>query len=135
MKWRIECGSAGIPSGIMLIISNMIIVSNRIPVAPGQETEFEKRFEGRGPPVEKQPGFLRFQILRPTSVEMHGGRMGESKYYVVLTFWETKEDFVRWTESDSFREAHSNRPPKEMFAGPNVFEMHEVIQQVDAIAT
>ncbi len=108
----------------------MIVVSNRIPVAPGHETEFEKRFEGRARLVEKHPGFLRFQILRPTSVNMHGGTMGESPYYVVLTFWETKEAFVSWTESASFREAHSNRPPKEMFAGPNVFEMHEVIQQV-----
>jgi heme-degrading monooxygenase HmoA len=111
---------------------DMIVVSNRIPVTPGHEAEFEKRFENRARLVEKHPGFHSFQILRPTSVNMHGGKMGESAYYVVLTFWRTKEDFVSWTESDSFREAHSNRPPKEMFAGPNVFEMHEVIQRVDS---
>ena len=29
--------------------------------------------------------------------------------------------------SESFRIAHSNRPPAEMFAGPNVLEIHEVI--------
>ncbi len=110
----------------------MIVVSNRIPVAAGHEAEFEKRFEGRARLVEKHPGFCRLEILRPTRVQMHGGMMGDSGYYVVLTYWESKEDFVKWTESDSFREAHSNRPPKEMFAGPNVFEMHEVIQNVAA---
>lgn len=113
----------------------MIVVSNRIPVAKGHEEEFEKRFEGRARLVETQPGFIRLQILRPTSVEMHGGNMGASDYYVVLTHWESKEDFVRWTESDAFREAHSSRPPKEMFAGSNVFEMHEVIQNVEASET
>jgi len=35
---------------------------------------------------------------------------------------------VAWTESEDFSRAHASRPPKEMFAGPSVFEMHEVIQ-------
>ncbi len=106
----------------------MIVVSNRIPVAKGQEAAFEKRFEGRAGLVEKHPGFIRLEILRPRPVEMHGHTMGGSEYYVVLTYWETERDFVRWTESQDFRTAHANRPPKEMFAGPNVFELHEVIQ-------
>jgi heme oxygenase (mycobilin-producing) len=110
----------------------MIVVSNRIQVAAGYESEFEKRFEGRARLVEKQPGFVRLEILRPTPVEMHGKTQGGSDYYVVLTYWENKESFVGWTESPAFREAHSNRPPKEMFSGPNVFEMHEVIQSVEA---
>ena len=110
----------------------MIVVSNRIQVASGYEIDFEKRFEGRARLVEKHKGFIRLEILRPTPVEMHGKTQGGSDYYVVLTYWEKKEDFVRWTESADFREAHSNRPPKEMFSGPNVFEMHEIIQSVES---
>ena len=106
----------------------MIVVSNRIPVATGHETAFEERFRGRAGLVEHHPGFVRMEILRPKSVEMHGKPLGGSQYYVVLTYWKSEADFVRWTESDDFRRAHANRPPKEMFAGPNVFEMHEVIQ-------
>ena len=109
----------------------MIVVSNRIPVAPGQEAAFEKRFEGRAGLVENHPGFIRLEILRPKPVEMHGHTMGGSEYYVVLTYWKTEGDFVRWTQSEDFRTAHANRPPKEMFAGPNVFEMHEVIQTAE----
>ncbi len=106
----------------------MIVVSNRIPVATGHEMAFEQRFRGRAGLVDRHPGFLRLEILRPKPVKMHGHTMGGSAYYVVLTYWETEQDFVRWTESEDFRRAHSDRPPKEMFAGPNVFEMHEVIQ-------
>jgi heme-degrading monooxygenase HmoA len=110
----------------------MIVVSNRIRVAEGYEQEFEKRFEGRARLVEKHHGFIRLEILRPQKVTLHGSEQGGSDYYVVLTYWQSVEDFTNWTASDSFREAHSNRPPKEMFSGPNVFEMHEIIQLVEA---
>lgn len=96
----------------------MIVVSNRIPVAKGQEEAFEARFKGRARLVEQSPGFRRLEILRPM----------KSDYYIVLTYWENGQAFLDWTESAAFREAHANRPPKEMFTGPNVFEMHEVIQ-------
>jgi heme-degrading monooxygenase HmoA len=106
----------------------MIVVSNRIQVAPGHEEAFEKRFQGRAGLVENHPGFIRLEILRPKPVEIHGKKMGGSEYYVVLTYWENEQAFLNWTESEDFRLAHASRPPKEMFAGPNVFEMHEVIQ-------
>ena len=110
----------------------MVVVSNRIQVAPGYEEEFENRFEGRARLVEKPPGFIRLEILRPQRIMLHGSEQGGSQYYVVLTYWRSSEDFAKWTASDAFREAHSNRPPKEMFAGPNVFELHEIIQLVEA---
>lgn len=99
----------------------MIVVTNRIPVSKGQEEAFEQRFRGRAGLVEGMPGFLRLQILRPL----------KSDFYMVMTWWESEAAFIAWTESPQFREAHRNRPPKEMLAGPNVFEMHEVIQHVD----
>jgi heme oxygenase (mycobilin-producing) len=99
----------------------MIAVSNRIKVAAGFEKEFEKRFSGRAGLVEKSPGFIRLEILRPL----------KSDYYVVLTHWQDEQSFRAWTESAAFQEAHQNRPRSEIFAGPNVFEMHEVIQQAE----
>ena len=109
----------------------MIVVANRIPVAKGQEAAFAERFRGRAGLVENHAGFIRMEVLRPKSVAMHGGQMGGSDYHVVLTYWENEEAFLAWTESEDFRRAHANRPPKEMFAGPNVFEMHEVIQTAE----
>lgn len=106
----------------------MIVVSNRVPVAKGREAEFAERFSKRAGLVERHPGFVRLEILRPDSVTLRGQPMGGSDYHVVLTYWERKEDFIAWTESEDFRTAHSQQPPREMFAGPSVFEMHEIIQ-------
>jgi len=52
-------------------------------------------------------------------------------YYLVQTYWESEQAFWDWTNSESFRIAHSNRPPAEMFAGPNVLEIHQVIQSTE----
>lgn len=106
----------------------MIVVSNRIPVSKGQEDAFAKRFRGRAGLVEGHNGFVRLHILKPTEVAMHGRKMGVSAYHIVLTYWDRVDDFVAWTESSDFRNAHADRPPPEMFAGDNVFELHEVIQ-------
>jgi heme-degrading monooxygenase HmoA len=100
---------------------SMIVVSNRIQVAQGHERDFEKRFEGRAGLVETMPGFIRLEILRPL----------KSDYYVVLTHWKDEGSFRAWTESAEFHEAHRNRPPSEIFSGPNVFEMHEIIQSAE----
>ena len=75
----------------------MIVVSNRIPVAPGQEASFAERFRSRAGLVEGHNGFLRLEILKPTQVTMRGRVMGRSAYHVVLTYWKHVEDFVAWT--------------------------------------
>ncbi len=96
----------------------MIVVANRILVSKGHEKAFEERFQNRVRKVDSMKGFVRNEVLRPV----------ESDYYVVLTYWESKEAFEAWTKSEEFREAHKSRPPREMFSGPNVFEMHEVVE-------
>lgn len=96
----------------------MVVISNRIQVVKGHEKEFEARFEGRAGLVEKMPGFIRLEVLRPIT----------SDYYVILTYWETKEAFQAWTESREFAEAHKISPRAEIFTSPNIFEVYEVIQ-------
>ncbi len=95
----------------------MIVVANRIPVAEGYQEEFERRFRDREGLVDKSPGFVRNEVLRPVK----GGP------YIVKTYWEDMASFEAWTQSEAFREAHSKYPPKEMFSGPNVLEIHEVL--------
>ena len=43
-------------------VSLMIVVSNRIPVAEGQEEPFAERFRGRVGLVEGHHGFIRLHI-------------------------------------------------------------------------
>lgn len=107
----------------------MIIVTNRIPVAPGQETAFEMRFRRRARLIEKAPGFVKFQIMRPVRSEPGPhGQGSTTPHYLVQACWEGIEQFRAWTKSDSFKEAHAEPPPPEMFAGPSLIEIHEVIQ-------
>ena len=86
-------------------------------MARGHEEAFAERFSNRASLVEHHPGFIRLEILRPQPISMHGQKMGSSDYHVVLTCWETEADFIAWTESQDFRTAHSQRAPREMFAG------------------
>ncbi len=115
----------------------MIVVTNRIPVAPGWEEKFEERFRQRRELVDQSPGFVRNEVHRPRPMKLDHAT-GEwtpdpdkPAYYEVKTWWRTFEDFVAWTKSPAFAEAHANRPPKEMFAGSNVLEIHEVFLTSD----
>ena len=96
----------------------MFVVANRVPVASGWEETFEERFRQRAGQIDKQPGFLRMQILKPVSDESP---------FVVLTTWQDKTTFEAWVGSEDFKLAHSNPMPKEAFDGEGKLEMHEVI--------
>lgn len=116
----------------------MVVVTNCIPVAEGHEIDFEERFRTRAHLVDQAPGFVRNEVHRPrpmrfdhevgTWVEDHEAQ----GYYQVKTWWRSFDDFVNWTKSPAFAEAHQNRPPKEMFAGPSRLEIHEVFLSTDA---
>jgi len=99
----------------------MITVANRIFVEPQYAEQFEARFRDRAGLVDRMPGFVANQVLRPVN---------PGDPYVVLTWWMSRQDFEAWTRSDAFREGHarSGTLPKEAFSGPNKLELHEVLQ-------
>ena len=110
----------------------MIVVTNRIPVAEGHESEFEDRFRRRAHLVDRAPGFIRNEVHRPRPMRFDhdSGHFvpdaSKAAYYEVKTWWRTLQDFEDWTRSPAFAEAHKNRPPKEMFSGTSVLDIHEV---------
>lgn len=115
----------------------MIVTTNRIPVAAGHEIDFEDRFKHRVHLVDRALGFIRNEVHRPRPMSFNH-ESGEWRddpdaqgYYEIKTWWRSFEDFIAWTNSEAFAEAHRNRPPKEMFAGPNVLEVHEVFTSTD----
>lgn len=114
----------------------MFVVTNRIPVAKGHEADFEDRFRHRAHLIDKSPGFVKNEILKPVQRRFshQTGQWEESSeqgYYLVQTHWESEEAFWNWTKSESFRQAHSNRPPGGIFAGPNVLEIHDIIMTTE----
>ena len=99
----------------------MITVANRIYVKPEYAEDFEQRFRERAGLVDKMPGFISNQVLRPVN---------DGDPYVVFTLWNSREDFLNWVRSDDFVKGHaqSGTLPRDAFPKPNVLEMHEVVQ-------
>lgn len=104
----------------------MIIVCNRIPVKPAYAEAFELAFQKRASLVDGMPGFIAFQLLAPTK---------PSDPYIVMTFWESQEDFQGWTQSAEFKEGHaqSGRLPQDAFESHPKIEVHEVVQSTLSI--
>ncbi|MFW5748799.1 MAG: antibiotic biosynthesis monooxygenase family protein [Chloroflexota bacterium] len=98
----------------------MIVVANRIYVNPDHAAAFEEAFSKRAALVDGMPGFVAFQLLRPT---------GDDQPYTVMTFWETMDAFHAWTQSESFKQGHarSGSLPADTFTRPTELEISEVI--------
>ena len=96
-----------------------VVKINAIEVPEGAGPELEKRFAARHGAVENSPGFLGFELLRPTA--------GETRYFV-YTRWETEEDFQNWANGGA-KEAHAGERAKPVASGASLLEF-EVIQSV-----
>ena len=84
----------------------MFVVTNRVPVESNWREKFEERFRKRAGQVDKQPGFLRMEIMRPVD---------DDTPYLVMTVWQDEQAFLDWVESEDFKLAHQNPLPKEAY--------------------
>lgn len=94
-----------------------VVKINAIEVPPGAGPELEKRFANRAGTVEKSPGFLGFQLLRPVK--------GEDRYFVV-TQWESDEAFQAWATGPA-AEAHAKTAEKPVATGASLLEFEVVL--------
>lgn len=81
----------------------MFIAMNRFKVKNGSEEEFEAIWKGRDSRLPEMKGFRDFHLLRGPANEEEGYTLFASH-----TVWETKDDFIEWTRSQNFRDAHKN---------------------------
>jgi len=93
-----------------------VVKINAIAVPPHAGPELEKRFAARAGAVDGAPGFLGFQLLRPTA--------GEERYFVV-THWEDEESFAAWRDGDA-RAAHAG-DQKPVASGASLLEFEVVL--------
>ena len=77
----------------------MAVVKINVLTVPEEMREtLEQRFGARAGEVETTPGFISFDLLRPTD---------DSDRYFVVTKWESEEAFQSWMESREFQQGHS----------------------------
>ena len=74
----------------------MFVMMNRMSVPDDYREKFEQMFQARAHAVDRRPGFIRAEILRPE----------KGNEYIVMTHWETQAAFEAWTGSEEFREGH-----------------------------
>ncbi|QCB94712.1 antibiotic biosynthesis monooxygenase family protein [Cellulomonas shaoxiangyii] len=97
-----------------------VVKINAISVPPGAGAELERRFAARAGTIESSPGFLGFQLLRPTA--------GEDRYFVV-THWADEESFAAWRDGDA-RAAHAGSAgdrPRPVSSGAQLLEFEVVL--------
>ncbi|PZM97734.1 MAG: antibiotic biosynthesis monooxygenase [Actinobacteria bacterium] len=94
-----------------------VVKINAIEVPEGAGPELERRFAARAGAVDKAPGFLGFELLRPVA--------GESRYFV-YTKWESEEAYQAWANGPA-RESHGGGG-KPVATGATLLEF-EVVQE------
>ena len=81
----------------------MFIAMNRFKVAKGSEEAFENVWKTRDSKLSEMNGFRDFHLLKGPANEEEGYTL-----YASHTVWATQDDFVAWTRSQNFRDAHRN---------------------------
>ena len=76
----------------------MITVTNRIKVKKGFAEKMAPKFVQPGP-LQQFEGFQKVEVLVATQFE-------EYDEMSVVMYWDSKESFAVWRESDAFKESH-----------------------------
>jgi len=101
----------------------MYIAMNRFRIKKGNEEEFEKAWIQRQSRLKEVPGFIKFHLLRRDIPDEDGITL-----YASHATWQSKQDFLNWTKSDHFRDAHKNAAQRRLlFDGPPQLEAFEII--------
>lgn len=76
---------------------------NRFKVTEGREEEFEDVWKNRKSSLNEMEGFVDFHLMRSSF-------NSEENYtlFASHTVWKSEDDFVAWTKSQNFRDAHKN---------------------------
>ena len=77
------------------------IAMNRFKIILGKENEFEEVWRTRETYLEEVEGFKEFHLLKGESND-------EYTLYSSHSVWDSKDDFIAWTKSESFKKAHKD---------------------------
>ena len=101
----------------------MFIAMNRFKICLGREDDFENIWRQRDSHLEGVPGFQQFNLVR--------GKMDEDETFTLYashSVWRSENDFLNWTKSDAFRQAHKGAGEhSDVYLGHPEFEGFTVV--------
>ena len=99
----------------------MYIAMNRFKIILGRENDFEKIWKERDTHLKNVPGFKKFNLIK-------GKKKDTYILYASHSEWSSENDFINWTKSDAFRQAHKGAGQhSDIYLGHPEFEGFEVI--------
>ncbi|GAB4375770.1 MAG: hypothetical protein Kow0042_21450 [Calditrichia bacterium] len=72
------------------------VAINFIHCEESYKGRFEELFASRAHAIDRMPGFLYMEVLRPV-------KEGD---YLIISHWENEQSFLNWAGSPEFREGH-----------------------------
>jgi len=103
----------------------MYIAMNRFTVPEENAEAFEDMWLNRESQLNENEGFVEFHMLK-------GPKKDGMYLFASHTVWASKDAFVAWTSSQSFRDAHKSAGDrKKLHEGFPQFEGFDVIQHLE----
>tara|TARA_B100001027_G_scaffold86936_1_gene59556 strand:+ start:181 stop:483 length:303 start_codon:yes stop_codon:yes gene_type:complete len=99
----------------------MYIAMNRFKIVLGKEEDFENIWKNRNSHLDDVEGFINFNLIK-------GKEEKDYTLYASHSTWSTEEDFINWTKSESFRNAHKDAGKhRNIYIGHPEFEGFKVV--------
>lgn len=71
---------------------------NYITCKENYRERFEELFKNRAGLIDNNQGFRNMHVLRPNK---------ENDEYLIISYWDSEQDFINWTKSESFIKGHA----------------------------
>ena len=97
------------------------IAMNRFKIVLGKENEFEEVWRTRETYLDEVEGFKEFHLLKGESND-------EYTLYSSHSVWDSKDDFIAWTNKETFKKANKDGGKnKPLYIGHPIFEGFEIV--------
>ena len=94
----------------------MYIAMSRLKVLSGKEVDFEAVQKNHQTDTNGIKGFKKFNLIK-------GNINKEFSLYIFHSEWNSENDFINWTKSDSFKLSHKNpTQQRNLYLGPPDFD-------------
>ncbi len=79
----------------------MFVVMSKFVVLNNMQTEVQNAFINRPQLVDKEPGFIRMEVLNP---------IDQPDEFILLTYWQDESSWQQWFKSHAYKESHRLMP-------------------------